>query len=222
MRPSSAGKKKDENVLVFESRLLHEIGHFQGLNPNVEPYISAIFTPGNCFFMSRQAAEREPRYKQVIPYVILAYGDSVFSYVRGRSSTEGRLVGLRSIGIGGHISDKDAALPGLELHNEARVSGLHRLYIDAVRREAEEEVSIDCEYEAREVAVLNDDQQEVGRVHFGIVHVFRLRAPSVSKKERLVSEAGFVSAAELAASIAEFEGWSQICIGAICDGSLRL
>jgi len=222
MRPSSAGKKRDENVLVFESRLLHEIGHFQGLNPNVEPYISAIFTPGNCFFMPRPAAEQEPRYKQVIPYVILAYGDSVFSYVRGRSSTEGRLVGLRSIGIGGHISDKDAALPGLELHNEARVSGLHRLYIDAVRREAEEEVSIDCEYEAREVAVLNDDQQEVGRVHFGIVHVFRLRAPRVSKKERLVSEAGFVSAAELAPSIAEFEGWSQICIRAICDGSLRL
>ena len=222
MRPSSAGKKRDENVLVFESRLLHEIGHFQGLNPNVEPYISAIFTPGNCFFMPRPAAEQEPRYKQVIPYVILAYGDSVFSYVRGRSSTEGRLVGLRSIGIGGHISDKDAALPGLELHNEARVSGLHRLYIDAVRREAEEEVSIDCEYEAHEVAVLNDDQQEVGRVHFGIVHVFRLGAPRVSKKERLVSEAGFVSAAELAPSIAEFEGWSQICIRAICDGSLRL
>ena len=222
MKHSSAGKKRDENVLVFESRLLHEIGHFQGLNPNVEPYISAIFTPGNCFFMPRPAAEQEPRYKQVIPYVILAYGDSLFSYVRGRSSTEGRLVGLRSIGIGGHISDKDAALPGLELHNEARVSGLHRLYIDAVRREAEEEVSIDCEYEAREVAVLNDDQQEVGRVHFGIVHVFRLGAPRVSKKERLVSEAGFVSAAELAPSIAEFEGWSQICIRAICDGSLRL
>ncbi len=46
MRPSSAPKKKDENVLVFETRLLHEIGHFQGLNANVEPYISAIFTPG--------------------------------------------------------------------------------------------------------------------------------------------------------------------------------
>jgi predicted NUDIX family phosphoesterase len=222
MRASSVHKKKDENVLVFESRLLHEIGHFQGLNPNVEPYLSAIFTPGNCFFMARSAAEKEPRYKQVIPYVILAYGDSVFTYMRGRSSTEGRLVGLRSIGIGGHISDRDAALPGLELHDEARVRGLHRLYIDAVRREAEEEVSIDCEYEAREVAVLNDDQEEVGKVHFGIVHVFRLRAPRVSKKERLVSEAGFMSAAELVPSIAEFEGWSQICLRAICDGTLRL
>ena len=222
MKRRSVDRKKDENVLVFESRLLHEIGHFQGLNPNVEPYLSAIFTPGNCFFMPRSAAEQEPRYKQVIPYVILSYGDSVFSYVRGRSSTEGRLVGLRSIGIGGHISDRDAALPGLELHDEARVGGLHRLYIDAVRREAEEEVSIDCEYEAREVAVLNDDQQEVGRVHFGIVHVFRLRAPRVSKKERLVSEAGFMPTAELGLSIGEFEGWSQICIRAICDGTLTL
>jgi len=222
MKRGSVDKKKDENVLVFENRLLHEIGHFQGLNPNVEPYLSAIFTPGNCFFMPRSVAEQDVRYKQVIPYVILAYGDSVFSYVRGRSSTEGRLVGLRSIGIGGHISDRDAALPGLEVHDEARVSGLHRLYIDAVRREAEEEVSIDCEYEAREVAVLNDDQQEVGRVHFGIVHVFSLQEPRVAKRERLVSEAGFMSAAELAPSIAEFEGWSQICIRAICDGSLTL
>ncbi len=56
----------------------------------------------------------------------------------------------------------------------------------------------------------------------GNPHVFRLRAPRVSKKERLVSEVGFVSPAELAPSIAEFEGWSQICIRAICDGSLRL
>jgi predicted NUDIX family phosphoesterase len=222
MKRGSVARKKDENVLVFESRLLHEIGHFQGLNANFEPYLSAIFTPGNCFFMPRSAAEQEPQYKQVIPYVILAYADSVFSYVRGRSSTEGRLVGLRSIGIGGHISDRDAALPGLELHDEARVGGLHRLYIDAVRREAEEEVSIDCEYEAREVAVLNDDQQEVGRVHFGIVHVFRLKAPRISKRERLVSEARFTSVAELAPSIAEFEGWSQICVRAICDGTLTL
>lgn len=214
--------KKDENVLVFETRLLHELGHFQGLNTDVQPYLSAIFTAGNCFFMPRSAAEQDVRYKQVIPYVILAHGDSVFSYVRGRSSTEGRLVGLRSIGIGGHISDRDAALPGLEVHDEARVSGLHRLYIDAVRREAEEEVSIDCEYEAREVAVLNDDQEEVGRVHFGIVHVFRLQAPRVSKRERLVSEASFMSKAELAASIPEFEGWSQICIRAIGDGILTL
>jgi predicted NUDIX family phosphoesterase len=222
MKRSSAGKKKDENVLVFETRLFQEIGHFQGLNASVQPYLSAIFTPGNCFFMPRSVAEQDVRYKQVIPYVILAYNDSVFSYVRGRSSTEGRLVGLRSIGIGGHISDRDAALPGLEVHDEAKVGGLHRLYIDAVRREAEEEVSIDCEYEAREVAVLNDDQEEVGRVHFGIVHVFRLQAPRVFKRERLVSEAGFMSKAELAASIAEFEGWSQICIRAISDGTLTL
>ncbi len=222
MKRGSVDRKKDENVLVFESRLLHEVGHFQGLNANVEPYLAAIFAPGNCFFMPRSAAEQEPRYKQVIPYVILAYGDSVFSYVRGRSSTEGRLVGLRSIGVGGHIGDRDLTLPGLELHDEARVGGLRRLYIDAVRREAEEEVSIDCEYEAREVAVLNDDEQEVGRVHFGIVHVFSLRAPRVSKRERLVSEAGFMSTVELAASIAEFEGWSQICARAICDGTLTL
>jgi predicted NUDIX family phosphoesterase len=222
MKQRSAGKKKDENVLVFENKLLHEIGHFQGLNADVQPYLSAIFTAGNCFFLPRSAVEQDVRYKQVIPYVILAHGDSVFSYVRGKSSTEGRLVGLRSIGIGGHISDRDAALPGLALHDEAKVSGLHRLYIDAVRREAEEEVSIDCEYEAHEVAVLNDDQEEVGRVHFGIVHVFRLQAPRVSKKERLVSEAGFMSAAELAQSVAEFEGWSQICIRAIGDGTLTL
>jgi predicted NUDIX family phosphoesterase len=222
MRRSVAPKKKDENVLVFETKLLHEVGLFQGLNADVQPYLSAIFTPGNCFFMPRSAAEQDTRYKQVIPYVILAYGDSVFSYVRGKSSTEGRLVGLRSIGIGGHVSDRDAALPGLEVHDEARVGSLHRLYIDAVRREAEEEVSIDCEYEAREVAVLNDDREEVGRVHFGIVHVFRLQAPRVSKKERLVSEAAFISTAELAPSIAEFEGWSQVCIQAICDGSLTL
>lgn len=214
--------KRDGSVLVFPTALLHEIGYFQGLNTHVEPYVGSIFAPGSCFLMPRAEAEQDEDHKQVIPYALLTHNESVFSYLRGRSSEEGRLVGLRSIGIGGHIDQRDLALPGFERHDISASGDPYGLYTHAVRRELEEEVSIDCEYSDRVAAVLNDDADEVGRVHFGIVHVFTLSQPRVSKRERLVTESRFLPIEELRRSVDEYEGWSQICIRGISEGALRL
>jgi len=42
---------------------------------------------------------------------------------------------------------------------------------EAVKREVCEELSIQGEFNARPVGLINDDSTEVGRVHFGVVHV---------------------------------------------------
>src|SRR5205807_167539 len=81
-----------ENVLVIKRSLFDRLGAFQGLNFEPERYLETLLSRGNNFFLSRTAAEVDPDYKQIIPYAILAHGDRVLYYVRGKKAGEQRLV----------------------------------------------------------------------------------------------------------------------------------
>ena len=52
--------------------------------------------------------EVDPSFKQIIPYVVFRSGDLVFCYTRGKTQGEARLHRLRSMGVGGHVSEEDA------------------------------------------------------------------------------------------------------------------
>jgi len=192
----------DEYVMVFPSSLLYEAGYFNGVSFDVAKYLDVILDSGSCEFMHRRRAERDPGYKQVIPYVIFRHGDAVFSYRRGRLMTEKRLHGSYSIGIGGHISVLD---PGL--------FGTH--YDEGMQREVNEEVAVGSPYTDRRVALINDDSNDVGRVHFGVVHVFSLDKPLVKPKEKSINEARFIPAELLHERIEHYETWSQRCIAVL-------
>ena len=58
-------------------------------------------------FIDRPAAEEDPSYKQIIPYVVLTQKDLVFATRRLNKGGESRLHGKVSIGIGGHINPVD-------------------------------------------------------------------------------------------------------------------
>src|SRR5204862_8299190 len=127
-------------------------------------YPDAMLARGNNYFLARAIAESDPSHKQIIPYAILACGDRVLHYVRGKKAGEQRLVAKGSIGIGGHMNDEDESLFAWDEH----------AYRAGVEREVNEEVKIESSFEDRIVALLNDDSTEVGRVHLGVVHVFNL------------------------------------------------
>src|SRR2546423_15475371 len=91
----------NENVLVIRRSLLDQLGNFHGLNFEPEKYLAALLSRGNNFFFPRVQAENDPTYKQIIPYVLLAFEDKVLCYVRGKKAGEQRLVAKGSIGIGG-------------------------------------------------------------------------------------------------------------------------
>ena len=88
-------------------------------------------------------------------------------------------------------------------------------YRAGVEREVNEEIKIESPFEDRIVALLNDDTTEVGRVHLGIVHVFKLAEPKVQKREAMITNLGFLSAAELKARRDGLETWSQICVDSL-------
>ena len=84
-------------------------------------------------------------------------------------------------------------------------------YRAGVEREVNEEIEIDSPFEDRIVALLNDDTTEVGQVHLGIVHVFRLAEPKVQKREAMITNLAFLTRDELLARREALETWSQIC-----------
>jgi predicted NUDIX family phosphoesterase len=194
----------EENVLVIRRSLFDELGSFHGLNFEPEKYLSAILSRGNNFFLPRGEAENDPSYKQIIPYALLAHGRTVLHYVRGKKAGEQRLVSKGSIGIGGHMNDTDESLFAWD----------EQAYRAGVEREVNEEVHIETTFDDRIVALLNDDTTEVGRVHLGIVHVFRLAEAKVQKREAMITNLAFLSREELVSRRENLETWSQLCVDA--------
>jgi predicted NUDIX family phosphoesterase len=196
---------KEEQILVVERKVLEEAGMFQGLTFDVQRYLDKIFVPGVPRFMPRSQAEVDPSYKQLIPYVIMSYAGRYLSYVRGKRAGETRLLGLRSIGIGGHINPIDA-------DNSSLFAYLYENYLAAVEREVAEEVSVETGHSDRIVALLNDDSNEVGSVHLGVVHYWVLDEPKVSKREQMITRMDFKTLTELQKVRDTMETWSGLCV----------
>lgn len=194
-----------ENILVIQRGLFDQLGSFQGLNFETQKYLDAILSRGNNFFLPRAKAETDPTHKQIIPYALIAFEKKVLYYVRGKRAGEQRLVTKGSIGIGGHLNDSDESLFAWD----------EAAYRTGVEREVNEEIKIDTKFEDRVVALLNDDSTEVGRVHLGVVHVFKLAEPKVQKREAMITNLGFLSLDELRARRDSLETWSQLCVDAL-------
>ena len=193
---------KEENILVVRRALLEQIGIFQGLCFDVERFLPVLLARENNFFTLRSPAETNQSLKQIIPYVLLIHGDRVFHYVRGKKSGEQRLVAKGSIGIGGHMNDGDGGLFNLDAEH----------YQTVVEREIHEEIHLETRFTNHVVALLNDDSNDVGKVHLGVVHIFRLASDAARKRESVITEAGFVPIAELRERRDALETWSQLCI----------
>jgi predicted NUDIX family phosphoesterase len=191
-----------ERVLVVPTPVFHAAGLFQGFSREVERYLPLLLAPANLSFRPRDEVETDPGFKQIIPYVVLRHGDSLYYYTRGKKGTEARLRALRSVGVGGHISAEDA-------------EGSPDPYRTGLLRELREEIHLETGYRERCVGLINDDATPVGQVHLGVVHMFDLDAPAVRRREEALTEDGFAPVAELRARSGEFETWSRFVLEAL-------
>jgi len=197
-----------EQVLVTPTARFREVGYFQGFSGDTARYLPALLDAQHLSYRPRPEMEQDASFKQLIPYVVFTYEDPahglmLFQYTRGGGQGERRLHAKRSIGVGGHISSAD---------HRSSAAGL---YEEGLRRELAEEVDIQAEFSAECVGLINDDQTEVGRVHLGVVHHYRVASPTVFPREADLVDAGFLSLARLWADFDQFETWSQICLEAL-------
>ncbi len=195
----------EENILVVPRPVFDRLGAFEGLAFEPDRYIKAFLDPAHNLFLPRGAAEDDPTHKQLIPYLVLHHGDRVLCYTRGKAGGEARLHAKMSIGIGGHINDGDSHA---EHFDEAA-------YFRAVERELHEELVIPGGYRQRIAALLNDDSNEVGRVHLGVVHLIEVDSTDIRPREDAIRDLRFLTPAELAPLRERLESWSQICLGGL-------
>ena len=200
-----------EHVLVIPRSLFDQLGSFQGFQPDADRYLHAILAPGANFFMERPAAEQDPTHKQLIPYAIFHHNGRYLCYRRGGASGEKRLVAKRSIGIGGHINPVDQAHDGLG----------ETLYFNGVEREIAEELRIGGTHTQTVIGLINDDSNEVGSVHLGVVHLFDLSSDDIASNEDAIQELQFHSLADLHENRESLETWSRICVEHLASGILK-
>ncbi len=196
--------KHQERILVVPGAELDRLGRFQGVSDDADRYLSALLATGVASFRVRAEAEENPAFKQIIPYVIFVAGESVFCYTRGTSQGEARLHCKRSLGVGGHVDEAD-------FDGDANLDAYER----ALRRELDEEVRVASPGRMRRVGLINDDENSVGAVHLGVVHLFELDEPAVTPLEEGLADARFVPIADLPGLGDRFETWSQFCIDAL-------
>lgn len=211
-----APAKPVEHVLVVPTARFHEVGLFQGCNTQVAPYLSALLHKDNYSYQPRPAMEKDPSFKQLIPYIVLrlrieGQPPLYYCYTRTKKQGEERLHDKKSIGIGGHISTLDA-------------TGNGPPYEMGLVRELNEEVIINCRHDVQApAALINDDGNEVGKVHLGVAHFCDLQPSGSFDVAKLVdprepeemAEAGFRTAHQLFENLSDFEPWSQIVINAL-------
>lgn len=201
--------KDEQQILVFPRQKLDEIGDFQGLKKvklGGDPY-HQLMTNKNTSFMRRGDAETDPNYKQIIPYVYITYKDNILTYERGSSGGEKRLEGYKSIGFGGHIEPID---------QENSISGARTdWFARGMLRELREELAYLPFMYPIIRGFLNDDSNDVGKVHFGIVMESPVRYEDeidCEKVEQSIARLRWESISRVKKDFKLFESWSKIVI----------
>jgi predicted NUDIX family phosphoesterase len=162
--------------------------------------VTAIEQAGR--FEPRDAMERDPSFKQVIPYLVLRDGPRYFLMRRTRAGGDERLHDRWSIGVGGHLNPGDGGLDG------------------GLRREWSEEVEADFVPAFRLLGLLNDDSTEVGAVHLGAVYEADAAGRPVGIRETDKLTGRFVAPEEVAAVAPDLETWSRLVFEHL-EGAVR-
>ncbi|HUD49224.1 MAG TPA: hypothetical protein VMR33_20515 [Candidatus Baltobacteraceae bacterium] len=174
----------------------------------IDPLCQQVFTPeiaaveqavlANCRFLERNLAEKDYQFKQVIPYVVVRHQDRCLLIWRTNKQTETRLHNLYSLGVGGHINNTDIPAPN------------SNIILTGMRRELNEEIAIEGEESCDLVGVINDDSNDVSRVHMGFVFVLRATTPRYTILEPGKYTAAWKTSGELASHHGQMESWAQI------------
>lgn len=181
--------------------------HFRGTGfhaAGAAEAISAFHTAG-LWLGPRETLEQDPSYRQIIPYVVLRYGDEFVRYTRTPAGGEARLHGCHSIGLGGHIDIPDVRCAGESVDLEATIW-------EATLRELREELG-EVDAGRREwIGVITDDNTEVGRVHIGVAAVWHLRTPPSDLVEDTIGDVSLCSLGELQLGADRLETWSSMLL----------
>lgn len=199
--------KMDEMIVVAPRKHVfhNETLSFQGVASGHEK-VATIMNRINRHFseMRRGNAEEDPAYKQPIPYVVIRRGNEIYSYERLKGGGEFRLHQKLSIGFGGHMNavSSSSFTDMLEANTERELH--EELYFDKNKKKA-----------MKTIGLINDDENEVGRVHIGILSVLDLEEDAeVSVRETNQLAGNWITLEDLLTdeTYNRLETWSQFVV----------
>ncbi len=186
---------QDELILVVKRDKLFPHGAWDGFKQvNFDNYLQII--QDNKEFLPRSLMEQDPAYKQIIPYLVFEHNNRYFLMQRHKKASEQRLQSKFSLGIGGHIRQEDMESSDL---------------FDWAKREFHEEVNYTGNLKIKPLGILNDDSNDVGKVHIGFVFLLHGDTDQISVKSELQS-GQLVTLKECTHYAERMETWSQLVV----------
>lgn len=185
----------DELILVVKQRYLFPDGSWNGLQAvDMQDYLHCIKMHQE--FHPRSLMETDPTYKQIIPYLIFKHKDRYFLMERHAKASEQRLKSKLTLGVGGHIRKEDMTTNSL---------------FDWARREFHEEVDYTGSFAIKPLGILNDDSNDVGKVHVGFVFLLDGDNGNITVKSELKS--GILATKKECLAVQDrMETWSQMIL----------
>jgi predicted NUDIX family phosphoesterase len=190
--------QNDELILAVKRDTLMPGENWFGLaTTHTQTYVETINTHKE--FLWRSALEEDPNYKQIIPYMIFQYENTLFLMQRREQASEQRLKNKFSLGIGGHVRQEDMAENNL---------------FAWAQREFHEEVDYSGDFTIELLGMLNDDTTDVGKVHFGFVLLLKGDSPNIAIKTEH-RQGHLATFEEINGMYDKLETWSQFVFDAL-------
>jgi predicted NUDIX family phosphoesterase len=188
---------RSEEVLVVPRAEIFPDGAWHGfIHEDLERYLGIISERRQ--FRPRGEVEEDPDFQQIIPYLVFRNSDRYFLTRRLKQSTEKRLRHLYSLGVGGHINRVDVADEAADPVEEG------------LRREFEEEVVYEGDWSHRLIGLINDDSNDVSRVHLALVYEVTGGHSEISIRETGKLEGELLRLEEMKIYYLDMESWSQL------------
>lgn len=150
-------------------------------------------------------------FPQILGYVQLVNEQGeILSYAR--KGKEKGLHGLRSIGVGGHVSHEELVTAIYRSDNPMQLPKLTELIQLGLRRELLEEVGIDIGTFMEANQLLVSDSNITSQVHVGLPMQLNVIEAAIILEESEFLDARWITIEELKATEDIYEPWSQLII----------
>lgn len=210
----------EKMALVAKTEDILNLCHTKLNDRGVRLLISDTFDDKNIFSLDYELADRaicetDPNVIQLLPYVTLIDRTTakIFTYQRGNSGNEDRLLGLYSIGLGGHIEEEPTPY----------ATTLDIVAVN-VLRELNEEVGLEITADllgkvtyklcSEDYKVIYDPTNEVGKHHLCLWIVLPIDPQLLGGCELdIITKGDWLTLTEL--SELKLESWSANCLAMI-------
>lgn len=144
-------------ILVQPNEIIFEHGAWQGFLLGDWGEYFVQLSEQSPQWMPREEAEENPEYQQIIPWCVFRHGHDYLILQKPQEGPHTRLYGKNSIGFGGHVLQTE-----LEEFGDLNTWVINRFH---------NEMAYQGNLTATVIGVVNDNTDDLGKKHFGLVYL---------------------------------------------------